>query len=161
LPRFYSKYLKATLQEAVEECLTQSPHDQVSVFEELALMRLTVEDAIKLWDKSRESSALATRMEAGMILRDQLKEVSALADQANRIMLAGKDQYSVHTLVHVVNQLVRIAYDVFADHRDLAEEFERQIRERVKLPTEGQGTASTPDMDVADMDNTVPLEEGS
>jgi hypothetical protein len=164
LPHFYSKHLRKTLQESIEDALDVAPEEQVAVFEELATMRETVVPVLKMWDAAHElegQKGLELQASAGSLLRDQLKEVAAVAETANRIMLSGKDQFSIHTLGHIINQIVRIAFDVFGeDELERAEHFERMVRERIKMPTaENKGTLVTPDMDVAEMDDTVPTEE--
>ncbi len=164
MPGFYSKHLRKTLVDSINDALNVAPEEQVAVFEELATMRETVLPVLKMWDAAHAvegDQGLEIQASAGALLREQLKEVVVVAETANRIMLSGKDQFSVHTLGHIVNQIVRIAYDVFGDDEmERAEHFERLVRERIKMPTaENQGTLVTPDMDAIEMDDTVPTEE--
>lgn len=48
LPYRYSKHLGPKLREAVDEFLAQPHHDQISLYEELAMLRLAATQAIRL-----------------------------------------------------------------------------------------------------------------
>jgi len=168
LPHFYSKHLSKSLAESIKAALEEAPREQVAIFEELALMKETVKPTLLMWDAAMtkleaqaddpqvREAALAAQAAAGALLRDQLKEVAGLAEAANRIMLQGKEHYSIHSLMHIVNQIIKISYDVFEDDIERAERFEMLVRERIRMPVENKGTMSTPDLDVAEMDSTVP-----
>lgn len=156
MPRFYSKYLTRTVQEAVEEALAVSPREQLQLFEELALMRDLAGQAVALYSAARETGKAEVMMQAGMLMQQHLKEVIATCESAARIDAAAKDKVSVHTLHHFVDQLVRVAFETFGD-TDKAREFEFAIRTQIKLPSSGvNGTDITPDQDVTEMDRSVP-----
>jgi len=175
MPALYSKYYTKTLQAAIDEQLNRSPSEQLALFEELALVRESCGDAIKLWSalrdmtvppditdsaerKKRETELQSSRQIAGQLMVEALTQVTRIAQQAAIIEASGKDKYSIHTLKHFVQQIVGIAYETFEpDNRKLAEQFEAALHAKLKLPvSDAQGTTLTPDQDAIDMDQTVP-----
>lgn len=162
LPAFYRDVLGPNLRDALDSLTGGSAAEQLSLFEELALMRVTARDAVKLYGKAcsvvDKSKGLALRAEAAGIMQAQLREVAKLAEAAARIDSLAKDKFSIHAVHLLVNQLVRICASVFKGHDDLVAEFARRVKTDVKLPTsESQGTVLTPDQDVRDMDASVPF----
>lgn len=157
LPRFYSKELTDTLRDYVEESLGSAPHEQLNLFEELAIMRATTAETIKLFSAAQQSSDQETRVAAAVLVQDALKSVVSTCEAAARIEASGKDKISVHSVAHVVGQIVRIAYAVFGNEAEV-KVFETQIREEVKIIGEKSGTDLRPDVDVTSMDSTIPLE---
>lgn len=159
LPQFFSKHLTKTLEEAVADAMQEDPSEQVAIFEELALFRATVIPAVKMYDAAVSSNAKAETINAAAaLLRDQLKDVTMIAQRAAAINSA--DKVSVHSIKFVVNQIVRIAWEVMGEeHEPLARQFEELVRDRIKVSSDVQGTAITPDMDVTQMDATIPTGE--
>ncbi len=163
LPTFYSSKLTRTLSAAVEECLDKSPHEQLNLFEELALMRVQAGDAVKLYGAALELSddnpaAPELQTDAGLIMRDSLKDVISTCEAAARIEAASKDRITLNDVAFIVAQIVRIAYEVFDDDMERAQQFEVLVRDKVKITDGGRGTDITPDQDVQDMDGTIPRE---
>lgn len=158
MTRFYSKYMTRTVREAVEDALAVSPQEQLQLFEELALMRTLAGESIKLYSAAKETGKQPVIDTAAMIMQQQLNEVVRTCEAAARIDASAKDKVSVHTIHHFVDQIVRIAFDSFGDDPK-AKEFEHLIRTQLKLPRSGNdGTSLTPDMDVTEMDSSVPKE---
>lgn len=144
-----------------------APEEQINLFEELAITRVVANEAVTLYTATLEAlankpsndvAAQNAKDLAGRIVVDAMQQVSRVCTQAAQIEATAKDKFSVHSLMHVVNQIIRIAYEVFEpDHRDKAEYFEHLVRTQVKLPrVTAEGTELTPDQDVMSMDNTVP-----
>lgn len=156
LPVFYSKVLNQTLQDALKAAVETDPHEQLNLFEELALMRMTAADAVQLWGIASEKGSIDSRIAAGEIMKAALAEVVKTCEVAARVSATGADKVSVHNITHVVRQIVRIAFEVMG--KEEAQLFERLVRERVKVSTGTTGTTSTPDEDVAEMDGTIPQE---
>lgn len=154
MPRFYSHRLKGTLQDQVEILLGASPSEQLSLFEELALMRVTAAQVVALWGAAEGTDAAPM---AGVLMRDALKDVISTCQTAANIESQAKDKFSIHALHHIINQIVRIAYECF-DEDPRAERFEQLIKEKIKMPIEQTGTLLTPDQDAVDMDDTIPKE---
>ena len=163
LTHYYSKHLTHTLQEVVEETLTQSIQEQLDLTEELAVIRGTVQDVCKLYDMSPEPGGSndqnSSRLQAGALLRATLREVISSCEAAARVAAISRERISVHNLSIVLNQVVRCAWQVFGDDHDKAKEFERLIKATVRLPDEVHGTVITPDEDVAAMDDSIPKVE--
>jgi len=159
LPVFYSSVLNATLTEAVQAATDGEPHEQLQVFEELALMRLAARDAVALWSAAQQSDNTETRLGAAEVMKGALVEVIKMAETAARINAAGSDKVSVHNIAHVVRQIVRIAYECMEE--DQARVFERMVKQQIKLSTGAPGTVVTPDMDVRSMDDSIPAGDGN
>jgi len=153
LPKFYRNTLSKTLSQAVDEMLGVAPEDQLSLFEELAIMRTMAGDAIKLYTLAEQKGKKT--IEAAELMRSALKDVVSVCESAARVSAMGKDKISIHDIQHIVNQIVRVAYSTLAE-KD-ARKFERAIKTQVKLPVkDNQGTELTPDKDVLEMDGTIP-----
>jgi hypothetical protein len=151
---FYSRVLNKTLQQAVEDSLGQGPEEQVAIFEELSLMRLAALDAVKLFSASQESKNVETRQAAAVLMRSAIHEVVKTAEAAARVNSLASDKVSVHNIKHVAAQITRIAHECM--DLDQAKQFERLVRQRVKVQSTPEGVHTTPDMDVAEMDASVP-----
>lgn len=173
MPRFYSKVLTKTLAAFVEEACDSPIADQTQVIEELALMRHGTSQVVALYDavvgkleEERDPAKAAKLREAAAMIatqmKEDLKEVAKVCETAARIEAMAKDKVSVHSISHVVNQMVRLMHTVCGEENvAIAEEFERRVREEVKLPSTGpEGTNITPDMDVLEMDDLVPRAPG-
>ena len=167
LPRFYSRQLGKTLHEAVEEHLSAAPEEQINLFEELALTRVIAGDAVALYSATCEAlkdkpaddkQAHAAKDLAGSIVIDAMKHVSDVCTKAAQIEAQAKDKFSVHSVTHVVNQIIRVMYELCEpEHHDIAVKFEHAVRTQVKLPRiTTDGTELTPDEDAVAMDATVP-----
>jgi hypothetical protein len=165
LPRFYKKNMCKTLTAYVAECLESPPSEQLSVFEELALLRHYAEQHVALYsiavslpdDNAKKMDCV---MSAGELMKCQLQAVVDMTARAVSMENSAADKISVHHLAFVINQIVRISHEVLGEHQELAENFERLVRERIQLPTSGAtGTSITPDMidgEVVEMDETIP-----
>lgn len=155
LPTFYAKHLKTSLKKTIEDQLEVDPIEQINIFEELAIIRATAVSAVTLYEK-----CVGTKAEqgAGALVRDVLKEVVTTCQAAQQIESSSKDNISIHSIGHIVNQIVKVAYDVFGDDFEKAQLFEKLVNERVKMPLQQSGTLITPDQDAAEMDETVPSE---
>ena len=148
----------------MEDCLDKAPHEQLNLFEELALMRVQAGQAVKLYGAALElpddnPSAQELQANAGLIMRDSLKDVISTCEAAARIEAASKNRITLNDVAFIVAQIVRIAYEVFDDDMDRAQQFEVLVRDKVKITDSGRGTDVTPDQDVQDMDDTIPREQ--
>lgn len=160
MPRFYRRVLTKSLSEALEESLEPKPDEQVQLLEELALTRDYAGQIVRLYGLARDAdeakSTEQTRMTvkaAGAELIVALQHVQSMATSASRILELDKGKYNVQDLNYVVHQLTRIMYSVCGEeHQDLAEEFNKQVKRDLRLHS-NDGTTSTPDQIVADMDD--------
>jgi hypothetical protein len=162
LPTFYSERLSGTLRDYVNTAMGCAPSEQVNVLEELALIRAEAARVVALYNAAVQLGNDRKTWVAAELMTSALKEVVRVADVATKINNAANEKISVFNLAHTVNQIVRIAYDVFGS-KDVAkaERFERLVREKVRVLEEAKGTDSTPDQDVAEMDATIPREPGA
>lgn len=162
LPMFYSKYLTQTLNEAVEAQLEMSSDEQLSLQEELALMRVSSCDAVKLFSDAKslpdahpDKLELVTAATAEM--QASLQAIAAMCKDAVSIEAARRDLITPMHLKLVVNQLVRLLYVVCGvEHEAIAREFETKVETELRLPSDTKGTDLTPEKDVQEMLNTVP-----
>lgn len=178
LPVAYRRVLSQSLRSAIEAEMNESPAEQLSLLEELALVRHSTQRAVLLYDAAyglpdnndERSQLLDT---AGTLMRSALSEVAAMCRQAAQVDSLAKDKLSLAQVGVIIDQIVRCAYEVFGAPpvdangtvyepvpNELIEQFALAVRERVRLPTvnAAHGTSITPDQDVTDMDATIPGE---
>lgn len=165
LPKFYSKYLTDTLNEALEQQLELDSHEQLNLQEELALMRLSSGQAMALWAAAQQlPKDNANRdemiMSAALVMREALQSVAQLCKDAASVEAARKDAITPMDLKQIVNQLVRLLYSVCGEeHEDIARRFELRVKDEIRLPNDIEGTTLNPTQDVIDMLATIPKEE--
>ena len=157
LPMFYSAQLKGSLSDFVGKCLDMPPHEQMNVFEELALMRGMAGKTVTLYQAAEASKKSEVIANATGLMLDALTHVVKTCEAAARIDALSKDKVSAHNIAFVVDQIVRVAYDTIPEEQ--ARAFEASVREQVRIDTGPEGTALTPDRDAIAMDNSVPAED--
>lgn len=144
---FYSSVLGKTLKERVEEALEQPPHELMSAQEELALIKDQCRNVVQLYAGVVEAHALGkvdleTVVKAGGMLNEACAFVIEQVERVQKIDSQAPDKVPVRHLAHVVAQLCRIMWEVCGeDHVDIAHEFERLVREEVRLPKSGEQAA--------------------
>lgn len=162
LPMFYSKYLTNTLNEALEAQLDLDSSEQLNLQEELALMRMTCAQAVKLFSGANEipedqDNRDETIMSAAILMREALQSVAQMCKDAAAVESTRKDAITPMDLKQIVNQLVRLLYVVCGeDNETIAREFERRVKDEIKLPSDVSGTELTPDKDVQGMFDSIP-----
>lgn len=164
----YRRHLRRTVQEALDAALQEDPSEQIKLYEELALMRMSAAQAVKLWDvatgayetaeEGKRPELLETSITAGSLMRSALSEVRDTCEKITTMQARSKGFISIHDLAHWMDQIVTAVYRACGDD-DLAQKIEQNIRDMVRLPNDESGTSITPDMDVLDMDSTVPKGE--
>lgn len=169
---FYRRVLCTTLQKHVEENLAAPVSDQLSILEELAIMRQIASESVQVYavaieglkDKNNKE-AENLRIMAGQLCADSLKMVADFCEKAARIDSLQRDKFSIHTINSVVAQITNMFHSVCekSGNRELAEAFEEKVRNELRVPAAinntNSGTSLTPDQDVTEMDDTVPKEE--
>ncbi len=157
LPPLYRKVISKSLHDALEEQLGVKPSDQLSILEELALMRDFASQSVALYSAARESGKPDAVMMAGSMMVELLKTVSKTAEQAAKITSQTSDNYSIHDLQYVVNQLVHILHRCVPEGSEhIAMEFEAKVKEQLVLPNQPEGVVSEPHHDVDEIDSMVP-----
>jgi hypothetical protein len=164
------KVLAGALADYVSECIEQPPHEQLALWEEIALTQHVAEQTIALYQKAVKNTSLAVDkkqelvLATGALMKDALRDVADLCKRAAEIQQVTKDNISVHYIGFIVSQITRIIAAKLDDNNthltnaEICESITTAIREQVKIPGQVNGTAITPDMDVMEMDNTVPKE---
>lgn len=147
LPVFYSHRLTKTLNEMVEDHLSLDPNEQLSLLQELALMRQAASEAVALYSAATKSDSSETRNAAAMIMVDALKNVQTMCQAATSVEATRKDRLDGFALKTVIAQVARIAYDCFGDTED-ARRFEDMLRETIKVPGEVEAAKVSPDEQV-------------
>lgn len=158
---FYSKRLGPKLKAAIEEALAQPESDRISLEEELELVRHIAGDAIQLYSNSVElpdgpnkDKALGLATQIGFAA---LEQVRVYCKTAAEVKAAGKDQFSIHALQDVANQITRLVAICFDDYPEAMAKFDRLMSTQLRLPIIGpQGTRLTPDKDAIVMDDSIP-----
>lgn len=174
---FYRRALGPTLLAAMEDQLSQSQPEQVSVTQELALMRAGSHEAVRLHAEAVEVVRIAegtgdpAHIQAARDIlattahemMSQLERVTDVVIKQARIeaSLLGKDGVTAHSLYSVVSQVTRIFYVVCGEeHEGLARMVEEKIKNEVRMPGAGsaEGTDIRPGDAVTAMNLSIPTE---
>lgn len=162
--RFYRNRLAPKMKAVIEELLDNPESEQLRLNEELAIVRDIAGDAIALLSAARElpddNPKRSELVNAGNVIALQaLEQVRVYCQTAANIATLGKDKFSVHALHDVVSQITRFVYLCFDHDKEGLIAFDKMITDELRLPAIGQtGTNITPDMDVSEMDDSIPGE---
>lgn len=172
LPRFYSKQLTGTLAEFVRESLDSPAVEQLDLLQELALFRAHAAQAVAQYNMVRAiydmlpvgtpkeliEQAKQAVWNAGAVMQDMLERVADLTLTASKVRANEAGSVSIHNIVDVSNQFVRIIYEM-ADE-ETARRIEHAVKNVVRVAaTKQEGTTLTPDQiaqTVRAMDATIP-----
>lgn len=170
LPKFYGRVMTQTLRERIDASLSATHDEQIELYEELAIMRESAAEAVRLWSfamaqlekaraEGRDASKLVGMVEdAADLMAKHLEHVKEYALAIARVRSMTKDKLTLHTLYGVVHQVTRLMYEVCGEENEvLARELEHRLRVDIVIPTDGrEGTTLTPDQTALDMDGTIP-----
>lgn len=171
LPMYYRKFVRGTVAEFVEAALSDAPSKQISLLEELALVRAsavasitTFNDAQEAWinetDPKEKLKKITILEIASENMRHALSQVAGMAKANADMMRLATDTVSAHNLQFIIAQITQIAHKVFGDNQEMAEEFTLLMRDEVKLIEGRKGTSlrvgETVDQQVMEMDATIP-----
>ena len=166
LPRFYADNLTKPLKSRLTESLSQSTDDQLSVLEELGLMRESAgvgvqcfDDAYNRWAEDKGNRKLREdAMVAGTMMHDGLDKVVKASKTASDIRNNAKTMFGVSDLYDIVDQMVGIMHEVCgSDNKRIAQNFEARVENELSFIQ--QKTRITPDMTVLTMDESIPMSE--
>ena len=165
MPKRYAKFLGVTLRNKIEE-LTSDPHfDQINLYDEIAIARLSATQALKLAEPVLTGSIKVkntTMVLAMSCLRDAMDHVRDVVVAAAKIEHDAGGKVSLRVVDLVIMQVIKAIHEV-CDDPVLADLIEKAVRENVRLP-EGSGDAgalivdgveSTPDVIVMEMDESI------
>lgn len=145
----YGDVLPRSLRDEHEALLSTEPDAQTQLDSELALMRLSLRDAVEVWGKAEGTAKLiAAEMMEGKI--DKVVRVASTIVRNN-----AQNAVSVHQLHFAMRQMISLAYETM-DHAT-ARAFEMLVSQRVHIGEDTSGTTLTPDQDAMEMDATIPL----
>lgn len=167
LPKHYTKHLGETLRSRIEGLADESHEEQVQLYEELAISRVMLEQALKLAEPVLMNGAdmdARTKMLAMSMLGDAIAGVKELVLACSRIENDAKERVSIRVLDLFVLQVMRAIYRVCGDDSATAEKIEYELRDSVSLPSgdqplelpEVEGTTLAPSDDVVrEMDDVT------
>lgn len=169
LPTFYRTHLSRTLSDALS-LVAENEQQALELREELRLLRVAADESVVMYgqaldmremspDEDTRKKAQGVVDEAAAVMKANLKDVSDHVLTAAKVEALSQDVFSPAAVRQLVDQIVRIAYSACGDeHQDIAERFSDMIRSDLKLLAgDSRGTTLTPDADVREMDQTVPL----
>jgi hypothetical protein len=151
--RFYKRSLGESLEAVLRESLEHSPDEQITLFEELALMRETANQHVKIYSAALATEKQDTIMTAAELMAMSLQRVAEMCKAASAVHNQQKEKFSVHDLNYVIEQIIRISHDVF-NGLPQVNEFAMRIRDELQLSS-NNGTTITPDQDVLGMDEAT------
>jgi len=161
--RFYRNHLTKSLAAALDDALNIDPQEQLSLYEELALMRDVAGQSVALYgitkdlaEKEPNEKNRARVFEAGQLMQGQLSEVVRICESAARVANT-RGSISADQLSMFVAQMTRCAQDAFGDDPRVMV-FDQLVKKQIRIPVDGAsgGTTITPDLDAREMDSSVP-----
>lgn len=165
LPKHYTKHLGETLRHQIESLANESHQEQVQLYEELAVSRVMLEQALRLAEPVLIGDDMddKTKLLAMSMLGDAIAGVKELVLACSKIENDVKERVSIRVLDLFVLQIMRAIYRACPDD-EIAEKIEFELRDSVSLPSgdqplevpEVEGTAITPSDDiVVEMDEVT------
>lgn len=163
MPTHYTKHLGKTLRARIEELTDEAHHEQVNLYEELAITRVILENAIVLAEPALMNNEMepAIKVLAMEALGAAVGNVKDLVVAAAKIENDTREKVSVRVLDLFVLQVLRAIYRA-CDDPAVALRIEEEMRS-VALPSSDQelmipptdGTSITPDQIVQEMDANI------
>ena len=137
--------------------VTGKPDDQISLFEELALMREAASQHVQIYDAVLQQGKQESILAAAELMALSLSRVADVCKSAATIHNVQKDKFSIHDLSFIIEQFIRISYDVIKDE-EIANKLALRLRSELQL-TQAVGTSITTDQMVQQMDQeTAPAQ---
>ena len=168
LPTFYRTHLSRSLSDALA-LVAENDAQALELREELRLQRVAADSAVVLYgqaldmrqaapDEETQKQAQRVVDEAAAVMKVALKDVSEQVLVAAKVESLSADVFSPAAVRQLVDQIVKICYVACGDdNQDIAERFSEMIRTDLRLlASDSRGTNLTPDVDVLEMDRTVP-----
>lgn len=149
--RFYKRALTKGLEEALADHLEQKPSEQLSLLEELALMREAASGHVRVYSAALETGKQETILAAGELMALSMQRVAEVCKSAATVANASDDKLTPQDVSYIIEQIIRISYDCFKDD-DRVNLFASRIRNELQLHEKDRGTSITPDQEVIEMD---------
>lgn len=151
----FRRYMSQTLQQKLDMFLDESHEEQLSLYEELAMMRVIATDNVKLYDAAVGTGKPEIIQLAAETLREGLNSIATMVKHCSDLESKATDKVSARQLNLFVLQICKAVSRIVKDE-NLAREIINEINDSVRFPTEGVGTTLTPDQQASSMDDTVP-----
>jgi len=150
----YSRHLSETLSAKLDEFLSAPHHEQLALYEELAVARAQALDALKMWDAATGSKPQIQAM-ATAVVRDALEFVKDMVLATSRVEKDAEDKVSVRVLDLFIEQVLRCVSTHVDD--ETMELIDAEVKKYVRFPDDDSsrlaaGTTLTPDEVVQEMD---------
>lgn len=165
--KIYRNSLGPTLKEFCEEVLSLPDHEQMRLNEEMSIVRGRLDEALKMRNIAYalpQDNQLRPAIihNAESIVSECLNQVRIFAKDMAQINALSKDKFSAGAIQDVMGQFTRLIDLTFADCPEQLAKFRQLVETNIRLPQAGaSGTLLTPDMDVQEMDATIPLVNGT
>lgn len=133
----YEKLLGPNLRDRVAALLAAPRCEQTSLYEEIALARVQLDQALKLAVPVLEGTVVVpdeVKHLALATLRASLEHVAGLVTSMSKIEQGAADKISVHAVNLFVVQICKAIKEELGDNPALAERIGRAIDEKVRLP---------------------------
>lgn len=163
----YSKFLGPTLAERVQEFTKGPVQEQLSLYDELAVARGMLSQALELQKKVELAESMGKEITAGSkhavqtAINEAMKNVGDMVDRIVKNEKAMEGNISITQLSFFVAQLTTIIFSVLGTkHVDLANELNEAIKTNLKLPANPQDEIAKHIRIVADM-NDIPVQVSS
>ena len=152
MSKFYHRALTDTLKQRIDEQLSAKPDDQISLFEELALVREAASRHVMIYDAALKTDKQESILAAAELMAVSLQRVAEVCRLASTVHAVQKDKFSIHDLNFIIDQIIRISHDVIGDEA-LAHKLALALRTQLQLTDQGvKGTTLTTDDVVKAMD---------
>ncbi len=163
MSNYYKQFMKETLRDRVSALLDAPIESSAQLYEELALCRVGVQDSVKLVSAAMENGEVKaeTRALAFECMYSAIDRVQGLVLAISKLEKDAEDKISLRMLDLLIQQIIRAIARGCGDDEVLAKAIEAEIDRTVKLPKPRelnvvmQGTGSTPDQIVTEMDSSV------
>lgn len=161
MTKFYRKALRPTLAARIDEIVAAAPAvQQLSLFDELALVRDQASNAVQLYANVMENPdvKLDQLMAAGVQMTMAMQDVAKMVDVAAKVEEVKQKVSSqlTNSMALLLSTILHAAWETWGDDYKV-KEFEEKLRQKMDARDLGTGgTLLTPDMDVGEMDDTVP-----
>jgi len=151
----------------MKELAGRTPAQLLDLSDELRLAKCTMDDVSMMYDMTKkayeladegseqQAAALNATIQVGAMVREVAEEIGCVAGRAAGAMAAARHFIGVQNVGLLVAQMITIVNDEVK-----SPEAQRRIAQRlseVHIPDNGnRGTTITPDMEAAQMDDSIP-----
>lgn len=161
----YTGQLGPKLSDRMNRLLQQSHEEQVQLYEELALMRVAAQEAVRIVSATLEKPGISPHVVqlAFGVMTEALGQVRDFALAVSKIEKETEDKVSIRVIDLFIVQVMSAIRRVCGDDSDIVARIRREIDDTVRIPEDIDkdagsligGTYYTPDQLAAAMDASV------